>query len=77
MANAFDPYREALVVETSTVWPDDYDAWEPATREQLGQRLHDDPKSAAELDYVRLHTGFCRQITVTPQDLDRLGVAAS
>ena len=35
MPNAFDPYRETLVVETSTVWPDEYDAWEPSAREQL------------------------------------------
>jgi hypothetical protein len=72
MPNAFDPYREALVVETSTVWPEDYDAWEPAAREQVEQRLHADPKAAADLDYVRQHTGFCRQITVTPQDIERL-----
>ena len=26
MANALDPYREALVVETMTVWPDDLPA---------------------------------------------------
>jgi len=72
MSNAFDPYREALVVETSTVWPDEYDTWEPAAREQLEERLHADPKVAADLDYVRLHTGFCRQITVTAQDIERL-----
>lgn len=72
MPNAFDPYREALVVETSTIWPAEYDAWEPTAREQIEQRLHADPKSAAELDYVRQHTGFSRQITVTPDDLARL-----
>jgi hypothetical protein len=73
MANAFDPYREALVVETVTVWPDEYQGWDEAERERLEERLHAAPQEAADLDYVRLHTGFCRQITVTPADLERIG----
>ena len=35
-------------------------------------RLHAEPARAAEIEYVRLYTGFCRQITVTPADLERL-----
>jgi hypothetical protein len=73
MANAFDPYREALVVEEATVWPDAYDAWEEADRERVGRQLHAAPQQAAELDYLQLHTGFCRQITVTAADLERVG----
>ncbi|HET6883338.1 MAG TPA: hypothetical protein VFI31_24525 [Pirellulales bacterium] len=73
MANAFDPYREALVVETQTVWPDEYDAWDEAERDQVAARLHAEPQAAAEMDYLRLHTGFCRQITVTPADIERVG----
>ncbi len=72
MPNAFDPYREALVVETSTIWPDEYEGWTTDQRHQVEHRLHAEPQSAAEMDYVRLHTGFCRQITVTPQDVDRV-----
>ncbi|HEV3005734.1 MAG TPA: hypothetical protein VGX78_14805 [Pirellulales bacterium] len=72
MANAFDPYREALVVETLTIWPDEYDSLDEQERERLEQRLHAAPQEAADLDYVRLHTGFCRQVTVTPADLDRV-----
>jgi hypothetical protein len=72
MANAFDPYREALVVETVTIWPDEYDSLDEQERERLEQRLHAAAQEAADLDYVRLHTGFCRQITVTPADLDRV-----
>jgi hypothetical protein len=34
--------------------------------------LHAEPQAAAEMDYVRQHTGFCRQITVTPADIARL-----
>jgi hypothetical protein len=72
MANAFDPYREALVVEESTIWPEEYDAWEPADRRRIEQYLHARAKDVAEMDYVRLHTGFCRQITVTEGDLKRI-----
>lgn len=73
MANAFDPYREALVVEQTTVWPEEYDAWEPGERARVEQMLHAEPQAAAQLEYVRQHTGFTRQITVTPEDLERVG----
>jgi hypothetical protein len=72
MADKFDPYREALIVETDTVWPEDYDDWEAAERQRVAEALHADPESATHLEYVRVHTGFCRQITVTPDDLDRV-----
>lgn len=73
MANAFDPYREALVVENVTIWPDEYDSWDDAQREHVAAVLHAEPQSAAEMDYVRMHTGFARQITVTPADIERVG----
>jgi hypothetical protein len=72
MANAFDPYREALVVETSTIWPAEYEDWSVADRARIEQLLHAKPQDATDLDYVRQHTGFCRQITVTEQDLERV-----
>jgi hypothetical protein len=68
----FDPYREALVVETATIWPDGLPALDPARRERIERQLHAEPQRAAGLEYVRLHTGFCRQITVTPEDLQRI-----
>jgi hypothetical protein len=72
MPNAFDPYREALVVETATVWPDDMSNVSPADRERIEKQLHSDPAKTTELQYVRLYTGFCRHITVTAADLERL-----
>jgi hypothetical protein len=73
MPEKFDPYRDALVVETETVWPADLpSAPVPAARAELERRLHVEPDKAAQLDYVRLYSGFCRRITVTPADLDRL-----
>jgi hypothetical protein len=71
MPDTFDPYREALVVETATLWPDQYDTLEPAERARIERNLHARPQSAAHLEYIRIHTGFCRQITVTPQDIER------
>lgn len=74
MANAFDPYREALVVEQHTIWPEEFDAYDDADKDRVAALLHADPRACASLDYTRLHTGFCRDITVTQADLDRLGV---
>jgi hypothetical protein len=69
----FDPYREALVVETDTLWPDGLEAGlSPEQQQRVAQRLHADPRQAAQLEYVRLHTGFCRRITITAEDLQRV-----
>ena len=75
MANEFDPYREALVVEAQTFWPAEYDDWEADEKYRVESLLHAKPQEAADMKYMRVHTGFCRQITVTAEDLDRLGVA--
>jgi hypothetical protein len=72
MANAFDPYREALVVETNTIWPAEFDGYSPRDKAVIEQKLHASAKDAAELDYTRLHTGFCRDITVTAADVERV-----
>jgi hypothetical protein len=73
MADKFDPYREALIVEVETQWPDEYDHWEPTERARVEGLLHQAPQDASHLEYVRTHTGFCRRIVVTPDDLVRVG----
>jgi hypothetical protein len=75
MPNALDPYREALVMEHHTVWPAEYDDWSAADKTRVETLLHASPAEAADLDYVRQHTGFARVITVTPADLERVSVA--
>ena len=75
MANTLDAYREALVVEQVTVWPESCEDWSAADKARVEALLHASPGDAAELDYVRQHTGFARVITVTPADLDRVSVA--
>ncbi len=76
MADKFDPYREALVVETVTVWPDEYDELEPAEKARIADVLHADPASCANMEYIRTHTGFCRQITVSDSDFERVSQKA-
>lgn len=74
MPDKFDPYREALVMEQTTIWPEGFDGIEPDERASIEQQLHADSKHCAHLEYIRSHTGFCRQITVTDEDLNRIGV---
>jgi hypothetical protein len=72
MPNEFDPYREALVMEATTVWPQEYDDLAPTVRQRIEEQLHADPAKATDLEYLRMHTGFRRQISVTPSDVERL-----
>jgi hypothetical protein len=72
MPDTFDPYREALVMETETVWPDDYATLPAVDRWRIALRLHEKPAEASHLEYVRVHTGFCRRIVVTPEDVQRV-----
>ncbi len=75
MPDKFDPYREALVVETETVWPDDLRQWPTADKTRLERLLHGDAQTATQLEYVRTHTGFCRRIVVQEADVKRLMAA--
>jgi hypothetical protein len=71
-ANPWNPYRESLVLETETVWPEELSLVNPAERERIESQLHADPAKAENLEYVRLYSGFNRRITVTPADVARL-----
>jgi hypothetical protein len=75
MADTFDPYREALVVETETIWSPEFDDLEPAEKERIASALHAKAADCPELEYMRIHTGFCRRITVTAADVERVGGA--
>ncbi|MEO1993591.1 MAG: hypothetical protein ABGW78_16775 [Pirellulales bacterium] len=75
MSNALDPYREALVVEHHTIWPEEYEDWSSADKLRVEKLLHANPAEVDDLDYIRQHTGFARVITVSPNDLERVSVA--
>lgn len=68
----WNPYREALVIESETIWPEDLKPADPAERGRMEAQLHADPAKAENLEYVRLYTGFNRRITVTAGDIARL-----
>ena len=72
MGEPFDPYRDALVIEQKTIWPDDLASLSAEEKNRIESSLHQDASAAAELQYVRLHSGFCRTITVTQADVERL-----
>jgi len=77
MPDKFDPYREALIVEERTNWPEELADLSIEERAAIEHQLHTDPESASHLVYVRVHTGFCREITVTAEDVQRLGSAST
>ena len=68
----FDPYRESLIVEKNTVWSEVDAELDSQEKTRIADALHSDPEQCAHLDYVRVHTGFCRQVTVTEHDLNRI-----
>jgi hypothetical protein len=72
MADTFDPYRERLIMETETVWPAEFDGLSRPEKLRLEAKLHAEPDKASNLEYIRVHTGFCRKITVTAADVERL-----
>lgn len=72
MPDKFDTYREALIMETLTEWPEDLDHIDATTRSRLANAIHRDPQSAEQIEYIRTHTGFCRKITVTANDVKRV-----
>jgi hypothetical protein len=59
-------------MEQETVWPEEYDHLESEEKDRLAELLHADPENASTLEYVRVHTGFCRRLTVTQDDLERV-----
>jgi hypothetical protein len=73
MPDTYDPYREALVMETETEWPEELADVDRAERARISLALHSAPDQASHLEYVRTHTGFCRKIVVTPDDVARIG----
>ena len=76
MGEPFDPYRDALVVEEKTLWPNEFSELSAEEKGRIESRLHRDAAKAAELAYIRLHAGFCRQITVTEGDIQRFREAS-
>ncbi|GAB6185573.1 hypothetical protein [Thermopirellula anaerolimosa] len=78
MAEAFDPYRDALVVEETTLWPNGTFGLEEDSRRRVERALHEQASQASDLEYVRLPTGFRREVRVAAADVERiLGIAVA
>ena len=43
-------------------------------RGEIADKLHADAAACSQLEYVRVPTGFCRKITVTAEDIERVGL---
>lgn len=72
VTDSFDQYREALVTEEKTNWSDQFDELEAVEKNRIEAALHADPESCSALEYFRVHTGFCRTVTVTAEDIERV-----
>ncbi|HID20930.1 MAG TPA: hypothetical protein EYP14_00810 [Planctomycetaceae bacterium] len=70
--NKYDPRLESLVVETKTAWDPDVAELPDEERRWLAAELHRHPDQASKIQYVRVHTGMIRLITVTAADVERL-----
>lgn len=68
--NQYDERRETLVVEEKTVWQAEVPA---ADRPRIAAALHRNPKETKKLEYVLCSVGLIRRITVTPEDVARIG----
>jgi len=70
MADKFDPYREALVMETAIDWPEEYEDLPVEDLERISVALHADAANCGQIEYVRTHTGFCRKITPSVEEIE-------
>ncbi len=68
----FDPRVDALVMEQKTFWDPAVGNLSAEDRAWLAQIVHQQPQAAKRIAYERSHTGFTRQITVTPDDIARI-----
>jgi len=68
----YDPRLESLVVETRTLWSPDIGELSDEDKSWLSEAVHREPQNAANIEYIRAHTGFEREITVTLADIERL-----
>lgn len=68
----YDPRVDALVMETKTVFAPELAHLSEEDKQWLAEAIHREPRLATSLAYERSHTGFIREITVTPHDIERL-----
>lgn len=68
----YDARVDSLVMENLTSWDPSLVNLSADDKRYLAAALHAAPKLASKIKYERTHTGFSREITVTPADVERL-----
>ncbi len=68
----FDARMDSLVMETRTLWDPAVGVLADEDKGWLAAAVHQQPQHAKKIVYERSHTGFTRQITVTPDDIARI-----
>jgi hypothetical protein len=68
----FDRRVDSIVAELRTVWSPEVPDLPAERRRQIARWLHSHADQAARVVYDRTHTGFCRTITVTAEDVERV-----
>ena len=68
----FDPRVDSLVMETKTTFAPELERLSAEDKRWLAEAIHREPRLATKIAYERSHTGFIREITVTPEDIERL-----
>jgi hypothetical protein len=70
--NKYDARVDSLVMETRTAWDPAVGKLSDEDKAWLAKVVHETPSHAAKIAYERSHTGFTREITVTPDDVARI-----
>ena len=68
----YDPRVDSLVMETKTIFAPELERLSEEDKHWLAEAIHREPRLATKIAYERSHTGFIREITVTPEDIERL-----
>jgi hypothetical protein len=68
----YDARVDSLVMENLTSWDPSLPPLTNEDKSYLAAAVHASPKLATKIKYERTHTGFSREITVTPADVERL-----
>lgn len=69
----YDARVDALTIESRTAWdPEVEKSLSDSDKQWLASAIHKAPHLASKISYERAHTGFCREITVTLGDIQRL-----
>ena len=68
----YDARVDSLVIESRTDWDPSVGKLSDEDKAFLARTVHLFPAKAAKVSYLRSHTGFTREITVTEQDIARI-----